>query len=149
LAFEIIADLQQRIDSLAKLQHQSACRYVARAKFLLQERFADALALSELAKGAGCSPSYLSRRFRAEVGVSITEYRALLRLSMAIRRLARDEGVPLSGLANELGFSHHSHMTATFRRHLGQSPAALRQLIQEGVVSARKQPSTSVMDQNS
>lgn len=44
--------------------------------------------------------------------------------------LAADED-GLAGLALDLGFSHHSHLTSTFTRHFGVPPGQARRLLRQ------------------
>jgi AraC-like DNA-binding protein len=77
---------------------------------------------------AGCSPYHFARLFKQETGCSLRAYRLKLRLAMALEQLA--EGArDLTTLAMDTGFAHHSHMTSSFRRALGQSPSAIREAI--------------------
>jgi AraC-like DNA-binding protein len=81
--------------------------------------------LAELARHAGCSPYHLARLFRAETGEGIHRHLVRQRLSIALARLREGE-TDLTALALDLGFSHHSHFTASFRAMFGVTPAAAR-----------------------
>jgi AraC-like DNA-binding protein len=101
------------------------CRLVARVQELLAARAGERLGLGDLARLAGASPFHLCRVFRRETGVTLARYRGWLRLGRAIARLADGER-DLTGLALDLGFADHSHLTRTLRRELGLTPSALR-----------------------
>lgn len=88
-------------------------------------RFAEDLSLDALARDIGLSPWYLSRVFRRLTGVSIWQHVTALRLHAALERLAGGEA-NLSDMALTLGFSSHSHFSATFRRVFGVSPSMTR-----------------------
>jgi AraC-like DNA-binding protein len=60
-----------------------------------------------------------------ETGSSIHQYRLQLRLGIALERLAGGE-VDLARLAVDLGFAHHSHFSACFRRVYGYTPGQAR-----------------------
>jgi AraC-like DNA-binding protein len=81
--------------------------------------------LRELAGAVGCSPFHLSRVFRGETGVTVHQYLLRLRLAAALERLTHGER-NLSGLACDLGFSSHSHLTRMFRQVFGTTPSAFR-----------------------
>ena len=61
--------------------------------------------------------------FRAATGRSVHQHLTALRLHAALDRIPERRG-DLSGLALELGFSHHAHFTAAFRQTFGISPSA-------------------------
>ncbi|MEP0847080.1 MAG: helix-turn-helix transcriptional regulator [Phycisphaerae bacterium] len=92
---------------------------------LLAARFAEPLTLCEVADAVCSSPYHLARVFRREVGSSIHQYRARLRLAAALHRLAEGES-DLTRLALESGFSSHSHFTTAFRQRFGVSPSVVR-----------------------
>ena len=83
------------------------------------------VSLSELAQAVECSPFHLSRIFREHVGLPVYQYLLRLRLAIALDRIVED-GANLSGLAFDLGFSSHSHLTTSFRRLFGVTPSTLR-----------------------
>src|SRR6476659_4575336 len=81
--------------------------------------------LGELARTLHTSPFHLARVFRAETGFTLAGYRQALRLRAALERLPGTDR-DLSALALELGFSSHSHFTASFTREFGVPPSAVR-----------------------
>lgn len=103
-------------------QHQ---RCVETTCGLLNEQYREALSLAEIAHQVYSSPAHLSRVFRRATGVPIHRYRTRLRLLAALDELC-DRSADLSRLAQDLGFSSHSHLTARFRQEFGLPPAALR-----------------------
>ncbi len=95
---------------------------IARAKKLLEERYADDVRLEELESEIGLSRFYLVRRFRAEVGMPPHAYQLAVRLDRA--RVLVTEGVPLVDVAARCGFTDQSHLTRHFRRATGVAPGA-------------------------
>ncbi|HEV8365548.1 MAG TPA: AraC family transcriptional regulator [Gemmatimonadaceae bacterium] len=81
--------------------------------------------LAALGREVGCSPYHLARRFRAVCGKSIHRSLMTIRLAIAAER-ALDGEDDLSGLAQELGFASHAHLTTAFRAVHGLPPSALR-----------------------
>ena len=79
--------------------------------------------LSDLARQLGCSVYSLCHRFKRIHGVSIHRYRQDLRLRLSLERLREGER-NLMSLALDLGFSSHSHFSASFRRQFGRTPSA-------------------------
>jgi len=92
---------------------------------LLAHSLSEKLGLIEIAKRVHSSPFHLARLFRAETGLAIHQYRNQLRLRTALVRIADGE-TDLSRMAQELGFSSHSHLTDTFKRGFGLPPSECR-----------------------
>jgi AraC family transcriptional regulator len=81
--------------------------------------------LGELARKLHASPFHLARVFRAETGFTLAGYRQALRLRAALELLPENDR-DLSTLALELGFSSHSHFTASFTREFGVPPSVVK-----------------------
>jgi AraC-like DNA-binding protein len=76
--------------------------------------------LEQLALDVGASVRTISRLFRSELGSSFSEWRQQAVLAHAIPLLS--EGMSLSQVASELGYTSQSAFTAMFRRAFGKSP---------------------------
>lgn len=81
--------------------------------------------LRTLARAVGCSPFHLTRMFRQNVGVPLHRYQLQTRLAISLDLLL-DTDRDLTTIALDLGFSSHSHFTASFRQAVGMSPSRLR-----------------------
>ncbi len=81
--------------------------------------------LAALGREVGCSPYHLARRFRSVRGSSIHRSLMGIRLAVAAERVLGGED-DLSGLAQDLGFASHAHLTTAFRAAHGLPPSALR-----------------------
>ena len=85
------------------------------------------LTLRDLASALRVSVFHLCRTFRAVTGQTIHSYRMQLRVRSALERV---EGASdLSAVALALGFSSHSHFTASFRRAFGVTPSGVRDAV--------------------
>jgi len=82
--------------------------------------------IEALAERACVSRSTLEKRFRGVVGRSIHQEHVRLKLTL-VRRLIADSSLPLKTVANRCGFSSVQYMTTFLQRHLGSTPARLRQ----------------------
>ncbi|HXH98430.1 MAG TPA: AraC family transcriptional regulator [Gaiellaceae bacterium] len=98
---------------------------VESAKELLTGTACERLSLDDLARRLHVSEFHLARAFRAGTGMSLHRYRTLLRLELALERLA-DPETDLARLARELGYASHSHFTDRFRGVFGVPPSAVR-----------------------
>lgn len=78
--------------------------------------------LGEWAQRAGASERTLARLFEKELGMSFGQWRQQARLAHAAPLIAR--GLPLSQVAEQLGYSSQSAFTAMFRKTFGSPPTA-------------------------
>jgi AraC-like DNA-binding protein len=98
-----------------------------RAKLVLASDPARRWTLGQIAGEVGVSPVYLTQVFAQTEGAPLYRYQLRLRLARALDRLGDCED--LTDLALDLGFSSHSHFSAAFRRHYGQSPGDFRRSV--------------------
>ena len=123
---ELVRELgRARKEVIGPVGNSSRCVRIAMSE--IAARFDENVSLKALAGLAHCSPYYLSRHFRAVTGFTMAQYRTRLRLLHALERLFDGEEA-LTGLALDLGFSHHSHFTAAFGQWFGQTPSTVRSL---------------------
>lgn len=78
------------------------------------------LSLEELAEISNLSPSRLSARFSAEVGMSISEYIAKARLNEACHLL--EKGASIEETAQKCGFSDVHYFSHFFKKKSGYTP---------------------------
>lgn len=83
------------------------------------------ISLSDLADHVGLSPSYFVRSFKKATGQTPIQFRKNLRMARAAE-LLRETVIPVSEIAQVMGFPSHSLFCAAFRRHHGTSPSAYR-----------------------
>lgn len=103
-----------------------AQRLVDRVKLVLSSDLARRWTLAEIAAEVRGSPVYLTQVFQRVEGLPLYRYQLRLRLARALDLLARYDDLTALGL--DLGFSSHSHFSASFRQMYGRSPSAFRHL---------------------
>ncbi len=86
----------------------------------------DALSVGLLAQQVGLSSYHFARLFRQTTGESPHQFLLLKRLEAA-QRLLRKTDLPLSQIAQDVGFSNHGHFTQVFKQHMGLTPRQYRQ----------------------
>lgn len=92
---------------------------------MIDDRLDQSITVAELADTLGLSPSQCSRAFKATVGYPPQEYIRERKLSRA-RELLQSTANSLAEVALASGFCSQAHMTATFTRMLGVTPARYR-----------------------
>ena len=121
LAYEAWGDAAARRRAVRPREREAA----RHARDLLALRFREALTLAGLSRAVGLSRFRLCRAFRAVTGTTLHAFREQLRLRAALDPLGRGCG-DLTGLALDLGYSSHSHFTASFRKAFGVTPSQAR-----------------------
>jgi AraC family transcriptional regulator len=100
-----------------------------RAREFLLANIKRGVALKEVARECGLSVGHFSHAFRRTLGVAPHQWLIEQRVVLSKEKL-RDDGLSLSDVATECGFSDQSHLTRVFRQTVGVSPGAWRRALQ-------------------
>jgi AraC family transcriptional regulator len=100
-----------------------------RATEILRANIKRGVALREVARECGLSVGYFSHAFRRTLGVAPHKWLIEQRVVLSKEKL-RDDGLSLSDVATECGFSDQSHLTRVFRQTVGISPGAWRRALE-------------------
>jgi len=104
-------------------------RLVDRAREILATD-PSSIRLGRLARVLNVSPYHLSRVFHEETGQTLARHRNRLRVRLALERIEGGER-NLAGLAADLGFADHAHLTRTVRREVGSPPVRMYTVLQQ------------------
>lgn len=122
---ETVIDILRRVLGVATRPNAKALSTVRDVECFLASRFEEPLTLADIATRAGTSVFHLCRTFRDCTGLAVHQYLHQLRIRHGLEAVCESE-YPLSRIAVDLGFAHHSHFTSAFRRNFGVTPSALR-----------------------
>lgn len=100
-------------------------RHLLRAKDLADARYAEPLAVEDLARAAGLSRAHFSRAFRAAFGESPHAYLLTRRLERA-SALLRTTDRSVADICLAVGLTSVGSFTTSFTRTFGRSPTAYR-----------------------
>ncbi|MEH2562323.1 helix-turn-helix domain-containing protein [Bradyrhizobium sp. AZCC 2289] len=99
-----------------------------RATEILRANLKGGVALREVARECGLSVGYFSHAFRRTLGMAPHQWLIEQRVALSKEKL-RDDGLSLSDVAAECGFSDQSHLARAFRQTVGVSPGAWRRTL--------------------
>jgi AraC-like DNA-binding protein len=122
----LVADLLRPVDTDSFAVPFPSSAPLRRIAAALWEQPADDRSVEQWARYAGLSDRTLARRWRSETGLSVQEWRSLLRLTVARRRL--ESGAGVAETARSVGYLSPSAFISWFRRHTGTTPGQLDRL---------------------
>jgi len=99
-----------------------------RAREFLLANIKRGVALKEVAQECGLSVGHFSHAFRRTLGVAPHKWLVEQRVVLSKDKL-RDDGLSLSDVALECGFTDQSHLTRVFRQMVGVTPGAWRRAL--------------------
>lgn len=79
----------------------------------------------DIAEYVSLSPSYLSKLFHKEVGVTISTYISVKKIEAAKNMLKYSDYSPID-ISNYLAFNSHSHFISSFKNYTGMTPNEFR-----------------------
>lgn len=120
MALELLA-----IASRATQASERRGRWLSRATEIVEEQYAEPLALGVIAAEVGVHPIHLARSFRSRHGRSVGEYLRAVRVQRAAERLAETDD-SIAEIALAVGFSDQSHLHRWFVRLVGETPGRYR-----------------------
>ena len=92
----------------------------------IKEHSGERISLSDMAALAKVSTAYLSRRFKAEVGMGFADYLASFRLERARAMLSSHPEMSVTEIAFSSGFNDSNYFSDKFKRKFGLSPLKYR-----------------------
>ena len=120
--FETIRDFKRRSDSPEKILRRSEKFSTEFVRRYIEEHYLEKINFAGLAKSVNVSKSYLSVRFKEEVGVSFREWLMSFRLNKAKEVLERGD-VPCNEAALAAGYTDYAQFTKMFKKFVGISPS--------------------------
>ena len=103
-------------NSSGKISIEFVLNYVA-------EHYREKISFAELADHANISRTYLSMRFKEDVGISFSEYLLSFRLNKAKEILQRDGNISCKEAALRAGYTDYAQFTKMFKKFVGLSPS--------------------------
>ena len=100
-------------------------RHLLRAKDLADRRYAEPLAVADLARAAHLSPAHFSREFRKTFGESPHQYLLTRRLERAAT-LLRTTDWSVVRVCLSVGIQSQASFTTSFGKHFGETPTVYR-----------------------
>jgi transcriptional regulator GlxA family with amidase domain len=107
------------------MTRQPLARHLLRARDLADARYAEPLAVADMARAAGLSQGHFSREFKRAFGESPHQYLLTRRLERAAT-LLRVTDWPVAEICFAVGAGSLGSFTASFGRVFGRSPTAYR-----------------------
>lgn len=102
---------------------------VVKTKKYIAEHIHQEFSREDIASYVFLNPSYLSRLFKKETGISLTDYILKERMNEAKRLLVQTE-MKISQVAESLGYMNLSHFITMFKKVNGTTPMNYRKKIQ-------------------
>lgn len=117
--------LQKSLDIIDK--SGNLVSVVNKAKNYINTHLDQQLSRNDVASYVYLNPDYLTRLFKKETGVSISQYINSMRINRA-KDLLQNTDMSVSNVAKMVGFTHFAYFSTAFKSSTGYSPVEYRQM---------------------
>lgn len=120
--------LSAAVGERLRMAHKSGSHVTAIIDFIMQHYQQD-LYLENVSEQLGLSPKYVSRIFKEQTKMNISDYINIVRITKA-QQLLRETSLPIQEIALLVGIPSRTTFLRVFRKQLGQSPREYRKQAQ-------------------
>ena len=119
----LVLDFTERM--LARKKLSASSRQTAEAIDYIYAHIFERITVEDMARAIKVSPSYLSRIFKQEMGISVSDYVRARKIDVA-KSMLRYTGYSQVDIANKLAYSSQSHFIQQFHSLTGLTPKVYR-----------------------
>ena len=119
----MVLDFTSRMSLLKK--ESSSSKPISQCMDYIYNHIHERITVNDLAEHTNFSPSHLSKLFKKELGVSISDYIREKKIDTA-QNLLHYSDLSLIEISTHLGFSSQSHFIQTFEKYTGVTPKKYR-----------------------
>jgi two-component system response regulator YesN len=132
LARQASAALQRTISALRERTNWHSRVSMNLAKEFIDAHFREeSLSLQQVAQAVDMSPSYFSRVFKEEFGLSFIQYVTKLRMEEAAKLLS-DPFCKTYEVSYQVGYTDYSHFAKVFKKYYAVSPKEYKRRVDQG-----------------
>ncbi|WP_214814528.1 response regulator [Exiguobacterium sp. s196] len=115
--------------ALADVVKESSEDPIAQIGTYIEQHFAEELSLQGMSERFYLSREYISRRFKQQYGVNLSEYVLTIRMNEA-KRLLKTSRQRIYEVAQAVGFSDDKYFRKVFKKQVGVTPNEFREQVQ-------------------
>lgn len=125
LQYHMVLDYTRRVERIRLGKNPS--KLLMQVTNYVQHNLSRPIDVDELSRSLFISRTYLAKKFKAETGITLTDFILREKIEEA-KRLLRYTDKSLSLIADYLGFSSQSHFGRAFKKYSGKTPGEYRAL---------------------
>lgn len=114
-------------DTVQQIRKDKEKYPVQEAKRIMDEHFCEDISLGKLSKLLNLSPTYVSTLFKAETGMTVSQYLTNIRMREATRLLLTSQG-STSCIALQVGYNDEKYFMRAFKKEIGLTVGEFRRL---------------------
>ena len=116
---------EETASNKAQTAEDDTAARVRKAQNYIRENLSRSVSRTEVAQYLHINEDYLSRSFKKYTGYTFKDYDILVRMETA-KTLLEQTKLPVSMVAQKVGFDNFSHFSQAFRKYSGKTPSEYR-----------------------
>lgn len=124
-----IGEIAKILEHIRSVRMAQAGKSVETVKRWIKEHYAQPAELGSLARMVYLTPSYLSKLFKHETGMTITDYLIEIRIKKAKQLLKHASDKKIHEIGSEIGYPDPAYFNRLFKRIVGITPNEYRRRI--------------------
>lgn len=125
-----IGEITETLEHIRSVRMAQAGKSVETVKRWIKEHYDQPAELGSLARMVYLTPSYLSKLFKQETGMTITDYLIEVRIKKAKLLLKHSSDMKIHEIGSEVGYPDPAYFNKLFKRMVGVTPNEYRRRIQ-------------------
>jgi len=121
--YNSILDLKNQVSDYNNTSDKSWL--VQKIKKYIDENYSERLSLEQLSENFFLSPSYLSKIFKEETNVNVSEYIQAVRITHA-KKLLKNTNYKIQDISRQVGYEDYRHFCTIFKKVAGITPLQYR-----------------------
>ncbi|MBQ6701996.1 MAG: helix-turn-helix domain-containing protein [Clostridia bacterium] len=113
------------IELFDSLNYSTDNKHVISTIRYINDHVYESLTLGSVCKEIHLSKEYISRLFKKEMNMTVTEYIISQKLSLA-KNLLSSEDMNLQSISEKIGYQDYNYFSRTFKKHYGISPIKMK-----------------------
>jgi len=126
LCFWLTKVMNELMDSVFEFVDARHASVIHQSIQYLSSHYSDHITLEDMARRVYLSPSYFSRIFKKETGITFSAYLNRMRIEHS-KELLRHQNIRLTDIALMVGFEDQSYFTKVFKKMAGSTPLHYRE----------------------
>lgn len=113
------------IELFDSLNYSTKKPYIVSILNYINDNITSPITLTDICKTVPLSKEYVTRIFKKEMGITVTEYINQQKLTLAKNMLASEE-LSLQNICDSVGYQNYHYFSRLFKKHFGISPIKMK-----------------------
>ncbi len=126
--YQLDEETTSQLDLLQDVRY-SRDEVVNQILVFIRSHYAEKFTISELAERLGFSESYIYKKIKKHLGITLNDYLSRYRMKMAINLIIEDPNLRIYEIADKVGFNDYKYFNQVFKKYLGMTVSDFKEKV--------------------